>query len=90
MRKLARGPRIIVDVQIIGEDGLFDPLPRGVVPVRQPVDDDVVVAGLSKIERFDVNPLDFEADAVAPHGYVQRQLVEQRLVTDRPADVRAE
>ncbi len=59
------------------------------VPVRQPVNDDVVLTRLTEIERFDVDSLNVERQRVVAVLYLEVELLQQGLVTDRPADVGA-
>jgi hypothetical protein len=83
-------PRVVEDVEAVHQDGLFDPLAAGVVPVGQPVEDDVVLARLAQIERLDRDALRGDADGVALPGDREVELGEDLLVADRPADVGAQ
>ena len=60
------------------------------VPVRQPVDDQVVLAGLLQVERLDGHALDLEAHGVAADGDAQIELAHDVLEAQRPADVGAQ
>src|SRR5947207_1456330 len=51
-------PGVVEHVQAVHEDGLLDPLATGVIPVRQPVDDEVVLDRLAQVEGLDGDALD--------------------------------
>jgi hypothetical protein len=58
-------PRVVEDVRVVHHDRLLDPLAAGEVPVRQAVDDQVVLHRLAQVERLDRDALDLEAQRVA-------------------------
>ena len=83
-------PGVVIDVQVVTEYRFLDPLSRRVIPVRQSVDDDVVLAGLPQVERLDADALDRELLRFAADINREIELLQQRLVADWPADIGAE
>ena len=55
------GPRVVQHVEAFHENGLFYPLTASVVPVRDPIENDVVTGARFQTERLDTHTLDFEA-----------------------------
>src|SRR5205814_522060 len=80
-------PRIVEDVEVIQDDALLNPLAAGVIPVRQPIDDHVVLAGLAQLERLDGDALDVEEQRVALPGNAKVEPLEHVLEAERPAEV---
>jgi hypothetical protein len=84
------GPRVVEDVEVVHQHGLFDPLSARVVPVGQAVDHHVVLAVLAQIERLDRDSLHLEAQRVAFVRDAQVELAHDPFVASRPADVGAQ
>ena len=83
-------PRVVEDVEAVHQDGLLDPLAAGVIPVGQPVDDQVVADVLAQVERLDGHAVDLDAHLIALPVDDQIEALDELLVTDRPADVGAQ
>ena len=54
------GERAVQQVHAVHQGDLLQPLPRVVVPVREPVDDQVVAGAVAQVERLDGDPLAVE------------------------------
>ena len=75
---------VVEQVDVVHERDLLQPLARDVVPVRQPVDDEAVAAGLAQVERLDGDALDVVAVGVAAHLQRRVEPADQRLERARP------
>jgi hypothetical protein len=51
------GERAVEQIEVIHQRGLLEPLARVVVPVGQPVDDEVLADGVTQVERLDRHSL---------------------------------
>ncbi len=83
-------PGVVEDVEPVHQDRLLDPLPAGVVPVGEPVEDHVVATGLAQVEGLDRDPLDLEPDPVAADRQGQIEGLDEFLEEDRPVQVGAQ
>ena len=71
--------RAVEQVHVVHERDLLEPLARHVVPVREPVDHQVVAGLVAQVERLDGDPLDVEGVLVARARADRPQPLHDRL-----------
>jgi hypothetical protein len=81
------GPRIVEDVATVEDGRLLDPFARRLVPVREPIDDQVVARLLAKVEGLDRDAFDVEADGVVADPHRGAEITDDVLEALRPAQV---
>jgi hypothetical protein len=82
--------RAVEQVHVVHQRDLLQPLARDVVPVGEPVDDEVVAGRVAQVERLDGDPLDVEGVLLPRAGAHRSHAAHDRLEGGGPVLLGAE